>query len=382
MAPNNSDPTISLPPDLCDYCHQRPKFPPYEYCGRTCGALAAAAGNQTTKPVVMCKNCNQRPVYQNHQFCGKNCASVWTATHGQINTGSLLGSWPPLNPNQQTVRSGSQPGQSPGGIKGFVKGFKNFISPANQTQQQQLVANSAQTRQPPKTTSDPTGTLTTATPTTGLSPGAPQHPFSVPSPINWGTSIQNNNNRVGPFNGASPILPPPIHPTSSGSSVPQSPNSPNLDPWQPTQNAVSNGVTLPSYSAGSLRYTPEPDNSLSAEPIPVSHPDREPSENGGGGDEGDEVIVGDVEVQSIGSFVYPPSVPALEVAGICRLEGCPNPTFVDSITDLESEYCSRKHQEEAMVSKQAALCIMCHKTPRGSNDHFCSVECRTRALRS
>ena len=220
-----------------------------------------------------------------------------------------------------------------------------MISPTNQTQQQQTVTNPTQTRQPPKITTNSTGTLTTASPTTATSPGTSQHPFSLTSPISWGTSIQKNNNRVGPFNGTPPISPPPIHPTSSGSSVPQSPNSPNLDPRQTTQNAVLNGVTVPSYSSGILRYTPEPDNSLTAEPIPVSHPDREPSENGDREDAGDEVIVGDAEVQSIGSFVYPPSVPALEVAGICRLQGCSNPTFVDSITDLESEYCSRKHQE-------------------------------------
>ena len=207
------------------------------------------------------------------------------------------------------------------------------------------MANPKQTRQPPKITTNPTGTLTTASPTAALSPGTSQHPLSLASPINWGTSIQNNNNRAGPFNGTSPISPPPIHPTPSGSSVPQSPNSPNLDPRQTTQNAVSNGVTLPSYSSGILRYTPEPDNSLNAEPIPVSHPDREPSANGDGGDAGDEVIMGDAEVQSIGSFVYPPSVPALEMAGICRLEGCSSLTFVDSITDLESEYCSWEHQK-------------------------------------
>lgn len=308
------------------------------------------------------QNCNQRPVYQNHQFCGKHCASAWTATHGQINTGPLPGSWPPpRNLNQQTVHSGSQPGQPQGGskcphawpflemgsdtfagwaVKGIVKGIKNLISPTNQTQQQQMVANPAQTQPPPKAVINPTGAFTTASPTTGLPPRSPQHPLSLPSPINWGTSIQNNNNRPGPFNGVYPISTPPIHPTSSGSSVPQSPSNPNLGPLQPTKNAVSNGITLP-YSPGSLRYTPEPDDSLNAEPIRVSHPDREPSENGDGGD---EVVERDGDVQSIGSFVYPPSVPALEMAGICRLEGCSKPTFVDSITDLESEYCSWKHQ--------------------------------------
>ena len=35
---------------------------------------------------------------------------------------------------------------------------------------------------------------------------------------------------------------------------------------------------------------------------------------------------------------------------------------------------------EAVVPEEEALCIMCHKSPKGSNDHFCSKECRENAL--
>lgn len=76
-----------------------------------------------------------------------------------------------------------------------------------------------------------------------------------------------------------------------------------------------------------------------------SCPDQDPSGYGDDGDEGDEVLVGDADVQSIESFVYPPSISTSESIGTCRLAGCSSPTLVDSITDLESEYCSQKHQE-------------------------------------
>ena len=75
--------------------------------------------------------------------------------------------------------------------------------------------------------------------------------------------------------------------------------------------------------------------------------ERDLSENGDDGDGRDKRIVREVDGQSIGS-VLPP-----ESDGTCMLEGCSNPTFVDSITDLESEYCSRKHQEQVSLSSCA-----------------------------
>lgn len=103
-------------------------------------------------------------------------------------------------------------------------------------------------------------------------------------------------------------------------------------------------MSLPSYSADNLSYTSEPDDSNTDAP-PGSYPDREPSEGGDGEDGDSEVVVRDMDVQSIDSLLCPPSVSTPEAIGTCKLEGCSNPTFVDPITDLESEYCSWKHRE-------------------------------------
>jgi len=106
-------------------------------------------------------------------------------------------------------------------------------------------------------------------------------------------------------------------------------------------------MDLPSYLPGSPSRITEPDYDSSAGPIPgqTSHPDRDPGGSGDGGGGGDELVVGSVDVDSIKSSDYPPSISASESVGICGLEGCSNPTFVDSITDFESEYCSQKHHE-------------------------------------
>ena len=184
-------------------------------------------------------------------------------------------------------------------VKGFVKGFKSLIYQAHATQQQQQTL-----AKPP----------------------------------------QNNNNQLGPFNGAYPTTPPPIQSTSPGSSVPQVSDM-NLDPTQlTTPNAVWTGMSLPSRSAGSLSYTSEGSN-LDAVPGRTSYLDRDPGENGDTRDGGDGLVARDVDIQSVKGSIYPPSISTSESIGTCKLKGCSNLTFVDSVTDLESEYCSWKHQE-------------------------------------
>lgn len=233
-----------------------------------------------------------------------------------------------------------------GVVTGFVQGFKSIISP---TQQQQMVADPAQIQQPSNNTTNTAGALTTASPTTvlpsatsnQLSPEASQHPSNLPSPTDAGTSNQNSNGQLGSFNEAYPVSPPPIQSTSSGSPVSPILNDTNPNPLQTSPNAVQNGMTLYSHSTDSLDYISELDDS-NTDAILGSDSDREPSEDGDGGEGGEEVFV---DAESIKSFVYLPSTPALETICTCRLEGCSSPTFIDSTTDLESGYCSWKHQE-------------------------------------
>ncbi|KIJ98118.1 hypothetical protein K443DRAFT_680995 [Laccaria amethystina LaAM-08-1] len=51
---------------LCDYCHQKPKFSNHLYCSKTCASQAA----------TLCNHCHKKPKFTNFEYCGKNCASL------------------------------------------------------------------------------------------------------------------------------------------------------------------------------------------------------------------------------------------------------------------------------------------------------------------
>jgi len=350
MSQVNNDPT------MCDYCHQRPRFLPYDYCSKTCGSLATKGRNQGGGNPVNCKQCGQRPVYQNHQFCGKKCANAWAVAQGQINTLGYFGSWYlPWNQAHQGAQGGGQQGQGRRGIQGYVRGL---LSPASQSQQQQMSVHPAQLQQAPNNTANLISNM-----------GA----ITTPSPMLPATPNQSNNNQPGPFNGARPFSVFPTQPTSPGITTPQFLNTANPYASRATNQNVM-GMGLVSRSDQSLSYASEPDDTIHGMAGQRVDPASDFGEPADGRDETAEFFVGEVDVHSIGSFPPPESV------STCMLEGCSNPTFVDSITDLESEYCSWKHQKEAIAFKQAGSCIVCHKRPRGPTDYFCSTECRTRAL--
>ncbi|KAK0469540.1 uncharacterized protein EV420DRAFT_40970 [Desarmillaria tabescens] len=58
------------PQQLCSYCHRKPKFNNFEYCGKTCAKEAKQAANSN-----LCNYCHQKPKFANHEFCGKKCAT-------------------------------------------------------------------------------------------------------------------------------------------------------------------------------------------------------------------------------------------------------------------------------------------------------------------
>lgn len=89
-------------------------------------------------------------------------------------------------------------------------------------------------------------------------------------------------------------------------------NNTNQDSSQTTPpNPAWNGTCPPSYSANNLGHASEPDGS-NTDTLPGSYSDQEPSGNGGGEDDGDEIVVGDVDVGSVECSVYPPPVYTLE----------------------------------------------------------------------
>ncbi|KAF8730639.1 hypothetical protein AX14_005328 [Amanita brunnescens Koide BX004] len=76
-----------VPGQLCDLCHQKPKFSNHQYCSKTCAAQAA----------TLCNHCHKKPKFQNFDYCGKNCATLagGTVVRPQVGVGA--------NPVQQQV---------------------------------------------------------------------------------------------------------------------------------------------------------------------------------------------------------------------------------------------------------------------------------------
>lgn len=118
-----------------------------------------------------------------------------------------------------------------------------------------------------------------------------------------------------------------------------------IDTGATKPGAVGSGVNPSSGSAKSLTHASEHDDANPDATGQIDAPEPDPGHNGDGEDAQDDPFAGGVDAQHLES-VLPP-----EYVNLCRLEGCSSPTFIDSITDLESEYCSWEHHKEAMGFK-------------------------------
>ncbi|KAJ6561848.1 hypothetical protein B0H19DRAFT_1210000 [Mycena capillaripes] len=63
----------------------------------------------------------------------------------------------------------------------------------------------------------------------------------------------------------------------------------------------------------------------------------------------------------------------------CLIPGCGQPVHVDA-SGVMSDYCSKKHREEAVSLGLASPCIFCLALPQSDTDYFCGRECREDAM--
>jgi len=356
----------------CDYCGQKPKFPPYNYCGKGCGAKARAAGNAPSHGPPMCKQCGQRPVYGNHEFCGRRCAGTWQSKQGQINTSSRNGppqhmqqSWNTMPPAymqnmQNPYNIPIQPPQHPN--QGVVRGFSQNQQPYQPQPIQQHLG-------PPNMQHFPgqTSPMMVSPPMTPLSSGTgdppspgefdPMYPpspgfYSPSSPA--GPGIQDPN-AINPAHGPSRTMNMAMHPTGGG--------------------------TQPNYEDDSDLYA-DADDDGGATPLYGLNPNQLQGEgqNTGGPPTGTSGGHGNGSIDPNQLSSKRPTSTASGSSATCRLNGCDKPVFTDPTTGHRSEYCSQKHREEAVTSGQVNPCIMCLKMPKSQTDHFCSKACRDKAL--
>ncbi|KAJ3561709.1 hypothetical protein NP233_g10029 [Leucocoprinus birnbaumii] len=80
---------------MCDHCHQKPRFGNHQYCSKTCAGLAA----------TFCNQCHKKPKFQNFDYCGKHCASVAAANGAKQNR--------PAANSIGTIKKGASGNQQP-----------------------------------------------------------------------------------------------------------------------------------------------------------------------------------------------------------------------------------------------------------------------------
>ncbi|PCH42129.1 hypothetical protein WOLCODRAFT_163544 [Wolfiporia cocos MD-104 SS10] len=88
--------------------------------------------------------------------------------------------------------------------------------------------------------------------------------------------------------------------------------------------------------------------------------------------------------QPLGAFPatapQPPPSAANQPPSLCKIPGCTEYVHVNPDGSQTSEYCSRRHRQEAVASGLAEACIMCREMPQSTVDYFCSRACREASM--
>ncbi|KAI6012356.1 hypothetical protein EDC04DRAFT_2761129 [Pisolithus marmoratus] len=120
-----------MAPGLCENCHKKPKFGTHKYCGQTCALQAtvskgpvrsqpkaSSAGNNRAAPpgipqkaIQLCDYCRKNPKFSNFDYCSKSCAAL--ANPSQSNQATVQGKHT-TRPNAPRVPYPPQNGLAPG----------------------------------------------------------------------------------------------------------------------------------------------------------------------------------------------------------------------------------------------------------------------------
>ncbi|KAL4062340.1 hypothetical protein J3A83DRAFT_4363563 [Scleroderma citrinum] len=115
----------------CENCHKKPKFGTHKYCSKTCASQAAASQGGATgslasvsssshnrapppnrpQKAIHCIYCRKKPKFSNFDYCSKSCAAL--ATTAQSNQATVQGKQP-VKPNPPNVRHAAQNNPGPG----------------------------------------------------------------------------------------------------------------------------------------------------------------------------------------------------------------------------------------------------------------------------
>ncbi|CAA7269532.1 unnamed protein product [Cyclocybe aegerita] len=315
-------------PQLCDYCHQKPKFSNHAYCSKTCAGLAA----------TLCNHCHKKPKFQNFDYCGKNCAALAN----------------PGGKSRNATGASTQPQAAASGGKTYSKG-----NASNQQQQQgastidpvQLASECRFHLGLPRRydISDIHDRIASSLalirwmrtgfhlPLSAYLEFVAQHIPQVQALL-----APNSGGATNPINSSGSTVQPPTNPFVGGTAAAQS---------APVNNPFINAQAQNPFA------NPQPQTtSNGAVPLAAS------------------------------SNTLPSAQPAhasTQQAAInieCLIPGCGKPVHIDAKGIKMSDYCSMRHREEAVTSGLVPPCIMCLAYPQSDTDYFCSRACREESM--
>ncbi|KAJ7757693.1 hypothetical protein DFH07DRAFT_457522 [Mycena maculata] len=165
-------------------------------------------------------------------------------------------------------------------------------------------------------------------------------------------------------------------------SAPQAPVNPLLDPVHLAKLVVQHIPQVQSFLAAVAPVVAQPAAAApvapsASMPVPVAAPANPPKPRNN--PFLNLSTPGPSNTAAASSGTAAPNSNAIQQPLNCLIPGCGQPVHVDS-SGVMSDYCSRKHREEAVSSGLVSPCIMCMTLPQSDTDYFCGRDCREEAM--
>ncbi|KAJ7755523.1 hypothetical protein B0H16DRAFT_716684 [Mycena metata] len=173
---------------------------------------------------------------------------------------------------------------------------------------------------------------------------------------------------------------------TTNAAAPQAPGNPLLDPVHLAKLVAQAAQHIPqvqSFLAAVVPAQPAPPPAPVSAPVSVPMPanpqPKPPPRNNPFLNQGKQQPASSSPAPaSSGAAVPNPTQAPLQPLD-CLVPGCGQPVHVDA-SGAMSDYCSKKHREEAVSLGLVPPCIMCLMLPQSDTDYFCGRECREEAM--
>ncbi|KAJ7025782.1 hypothetical protein C8F04DRAFT_129119 [Mycena alexandri] len=180
---------------------------------------------------------------------------------------------------------------------------------------------------------------------------------------------------------------PSVKTAGRGTANAAAPQAPLLDPVYLAKLVVQHIPQVQSFLAAVAPAQPAPPAAPVTAPMPMPAnsqpkppPRNNPFLNQGKQQSASNSSASNSPAPASSGAAVPNAVPQAPLQPLdCLVPGCGQPVHVDA-SGAMSDYCSKKHREEAVALGLVPPCIMCLMLPQSDTDYFCGRECREEAM--